>query len=58
MELQEQLRFLSTNQVGVHGGTHMDDFKVTCIFDKLEFVRNVLNMCTIWLCYDLSCIRG
>jgi hypothetical protein len=46
------------NSVQVQGDSCMDDFNMACIFAKVEFVRYVSNMCTIWLCYDLSCIRG
>jgi hypothetical protein len=34
-------------QVRVHGGSCMNDFKMACIFAKVEFVRYVSNMCTI-----------
>jgi hypothetical protein len=33
----------------------MDKLKVVWIFAKVEIVRYVLNMCTIWLQLDLSC---
>jgi len=33
----------------------MDDFKVACIFAKVEFVGYVLNTCIAWLQLELSC---
>jgi len=36
----------------------MDDFKVACIFTKVEFIRYVLNICIVWLRYDLSYISS
>jgi len=46
------------NSVRVHGGSCMDDFKMACIFSKVEFVRYVSNMCTVLVTLHLSCIRG
>ena len=33
----------------------MDDFKVACIFVKVEFVGYMSNMCTVRLRLELSC---
>jgi len=36
----------------------MDDFKMACIFAKVEFVRYVFNICTVLVTLDMSCIMG
>jgi hypothetical protein len=56
--LLRQLVCGATKAVQVHGGSCMDDFKVVWIFVKMEFVIFVSTMCTVWLCYKLSCIGG
>lgn len=48
---------VNNSLVRVHGGSRMDNFKMACISSKMRFVRYVMNMCTVWLCYELSCIK-